>query len=145
MNSMTETHERPAEAGYTLTELLIVLAVLALLVVVIAPQLTGGFSRARSDVANLQMKKIQAALDLYSVDAGTFPKTEHGLRALIEKPQGVDRWRGPYLPAHDDIRDPWGTEFHYVSPGAHGPYDLFSNGADGAEGGEGDAADVRSW
>jgi general secretion pathway protein G len=145
MNVMKEKQERPAEAGYTLTELLIVLAVLALLVVVIAPQLTGGFSRARSDVAHLQMKKIQAALDLYSVDAGTFPKTENGLRALVEKPQGAERWRGPYLPSVADIRDPWGTEFHYVSPGTHGAYDLFSNGADGAEGGDGDAADVRNW
>lgn len=134
-----------AEDGYTLTELLIVLAILALLVVVIAPQLTGGFSRARTDVASLQMKKIQAALDLYSVDVGTYPKTEQGLRALVTRPQGVDRWRNPYLSSADDIRDPWGTDFHYVSPGTHGAYDLFSHGADNAEGGEGDAADVRSW
>ena len=145
MNNMTHLPKTPAEAGYTLTELLIVLAILALLVVVIAPQLTGGFTRARADVAALQMKKIQAALDLYSVDSGTFPKTENGLRALVEKPQGNDRWRGPYLPTAEDIRDPWGTEFHYVSPGAHGPYDLYSNGADGAEGGTGDAADVKNW
>lgn len=133
------------EDGYTLTELLIVLAILALLVVVIAPQLTGGFSRARTDVAHLQMKKIQAALDLYNVDVGTYPKTEQGLRALVVRPQGVTRWRNPYVTTADDIRDPWGTEFHYASPGEHGLYDLFSYGADGAEGGEGDAADVRNW
>jgi general secretion pathway protein G len=122
-----------------------VLAILAALVVVIAPQLMGGFSRARTDVARLQMQKIQAALDLYSVDVGTYPKTEQGLRALVERPQGVDRWRSPYLSSPDDIRDPWGAQFQYASPGSHGLYDLFSHGADGKEGGEGDAADVRNW
>ncbi|EGG99336.1 General secretion pathway protein G [gamma proteobacterium IMCC2047] len=42
-------------------------------------------------------------------------------------------------------KDGWGNEYQYLSPGAHGRFDLYSLGADGREGGEGIDADITSW
>lgn len=127
--------------GYTLTELLVVLAILALLVVVIAPQIVGGLGRARSDIARLRAERIALALTLYNADLGGYPTTAEGLRALLAPAGDVARWRGPYLKDAEDISDPWGTEFHYLAEGR--TYALFSYGADGREGGTGEDADIR--
>jgi len=132
-----------SDEGYTLTELLIVLAILSLLVVVIAPRLGSGLSRARSDVAQLRIERIAAALELYSLDCGGYPTNDEGLGALISAPSGNTCWRSPYLEGREAIADPWGQDFHYANPGKAGAYDLFSYGADGREGGGGEDADIQ--
>jgi general secretion pathway protein G len=75
---------------------------------------------------------------------GRFPSTEQGLDALYTKPQGVERWAGPYLKKPVPL-DPWGHRYDYKSPGDHGEFDIISLGSDGVVGGSGDAADVHSW
>jgi general secretion pathway protein G len=75
---------------------------------------------------------------------GRYPTTEEGLKALREKPSGVETWEGPYLPKEIPV-DPWKKPYVYRCPGEHGDYDLLSHGLDGAEGGEGDNQDIVSW
>lgn len=131
--------------GFTLIELLVVLVILGLLASIVAPNVMSRIAGAKSKTARLQVEEVGSALDLYSLELGSYPTTEQGLKALVERPQGVDRWNGPYLKKPAVPLDPWGHEFHYRSPGEHGPYDLYSQGADNQQGGAGEDADITSW
>ncbi|MGC9023154.1 MAG: type II secretion system major pseudopilin GspG, partial [Dissulfurimicrobium sp.] len=84
------------------------------------------------------------ALDAFRLDNGRYPTTEEGLKALREKPPGLDTWNGPYLPKPIP-KDPWGHDYVYRCPGEHGDYDIISYGRDGQPGGEGEDADITSW
>lgn len=136
---------RDTEAGYTLLELLVVLAIIALLVGFVAPKMIGYLGRAKADAAKVQIHNVATALDLYRLDIGEYPTEGQGLSALLEKPAGIDGWSGPYLQKASGILDPWGQPFVYKRPGQHGEYDLLSYGADKQPGGDGDDADVTSW
>lgn len=141
MSQKPERHD----AGFTLLELLIVIAILGLLGVVGTIQLTGYLGNARTDTAKLQLDQLSTALDLYRVDVGRLPTTEEGLNSLLARPADVARWRGPYLRKAQAINDPWGRIFSYKFPGEHGEYDLVSLGADGKPGGDGENLDIANW
>jgi general secretion pathway protein G len=136
---------RAACGGFSLIELLVVLVILGLLGGIVGPRVMKHVGRAKSDTARLQIEDLSAALDVYSLETGDYPSTDEGLRALIEAPADVDNWNGPYLRKPKLPTDPWGNEYHYQSPGEHGPFDLYSLGADNAPGGEGDDRDIASW
>jgi general secretion pathway protein G len=131
--------------GFTLIEILVVVVILGILATIIVPRVMGRPEEARIIKAKVDIKAIETALSLYKIDNGSYPTTELGLRALVEKPiQGVKHWReGGYLPKIPG--DPWGAPYVYLSPGAHGEYDLFSLGADGEQGGEGKNTDISNW
>ena len=131
--------------GFSLVELLVVLTILALLGAVVGPQVMKYLGSAKGDTAKLQVEDFGAALDLYYLDNGAYPDSQQGLNALVEAPDGADKWKGPYLKKKMIPKDPWGNDYHYESPGQHGPYDLYSLGADNSSGGEGEAADIVSW
>lgn len=130
--------------GFTLLELLVVLAILALLAGLIGPKVLSYLSGARSDTAKLQIKNIEAALDLYKLDTGRYPTDAMGLKALIEKPGNVDRWRGPYLKKKEGLIDPWGQPYIYRLAHDGAEYVIMSLGADKAEGGDGEDRDIRN-
>lgn len=136
---------RNTEDGYTLLELLVVLAIIGLLVGFVAPKMIGYLGRAKSDAAKVQLHNVATALDLYRLDIGEYPTEGQGLRALLENPGGLSGWSGPYLQKESGLLDPWGQAFVYKRPGQHGDYDLLSYGADKQPGGDGDDADVTSW
>jgi general secretion pathway protein G len=145
---MDRTHQeetRSSEQGYTLLELLVVLAIIALLVGFVAPKMMGYLGRAKADAAKVQMHNVVTALDLYRLDTGDYPTQAEGLRALLEKPGAAEHWNGPYLQKAEGILDPWGQPFVYQQPGQHGEYDMLSYGADKQPGGDGDDADIISW
>jgi hypothetical protein len=80
------------------------------------------------------------------LDTGSYPTTQQGLEALTIQPEGVRNWReGGYLDKGRLLKDPWGNEYIYLSPGTHGDFDIISYGADGQPGGEGVNADINSW
>ena len=131
--------------GFSLIELLVVLVILALLAGVVAPQVMKHVAKAKSDTARLQIEDLGAALDLYYLEIADYPTTEQGLQALIEAPEGVANWNGPYLKKKKIPNDPWQHTYHYQSPGEHGAYDLFTLGKDNQQGGNKENKDILSW
>ena len=131
-----------SQRGLTLFELLVVLAILALLATLVAPRVIGYLGRAKSDVALGQMANIVSALELYALDAGQYPTPEEGLIALVEAPEGVATWLGPYLRETQGLTDPWGRDYLYTVDETTALFTISSLGRDGAEGGEGEDADL---
>ncbi|MGQ0538260.1 MAG: type II secretion system major pseudopilin GspG [Gemmatimonadaceae bacterium] len=132
--------------GFTLLELVVVIIVLGLLAAIVAPQILGRVSDARTTAAQTQVELLGTALDNYRLDNGVYPTTEQGLAALRERPTQAPsptNWRGPYLRKAVPL-DPWGKGYLYRSPGERNPtaYDLSSLGRDGKPGGEGEDRDV---
>lgn len=131
---------RSRRTGFTLAEIMLVVAILGILVSVVLPRMTGRTNEARAQAARLQMENLSMALDAFEYDCGRYPTTQEGLDALRRPPPGVSNWKGPYL-KKDVPADPWGTPFVYASPGARRPdFDLVSMGQDGQEGGVDDVA-----
>lgn len=128
--------------GFSLLELLVALAILAMIAALAAPPVMRQLGGARSDTADVQIETLSTGVDLYRLDVGSYPPH---LKALVEKPSDVEHWDGPYLKKNRVPEDPWGNDYHYRVPGEHGPYDIYSLGADNAEGGEGENRDITSW
>ncbi|MDF2180736.1 type II secretion system major pseudopilin GspG [Neptuniibacter sp. CAU 1671] len=133
------------QKGFTLLEILVVLVILGLLASLVGPQVFKQLSSSKSKTAELQIGELSSALDLYRLEVGSYPSSEQGLSALIEKPPAVDNWNGPYLKKKVIRDDPWGNAYLYRFPGEHGEFDLYSLGADKQPGGEGENRDVVSW
>jgi len=130
--------------GFTLIELMIVLFILGLLAALVAPRLMGRVGKAKQKTAQTQIQLLGTTLDLFYLDVGRYPTEEEGLKALREKVDNLPAWGGPYLDKPVP-KDPWGRDYIYKFPGTHGPYDLYSLGADGAEGGDGENQDITNW
>lgn len=131
--------------GFTLIELLVVVVIIGLLAGIVAPRYFGQVGKSNTTAARAQIEQFGKALDTYRLDVGAYPTSEQGLQALLAKPDGVDRWQGPYLSKQQVPNDPWGHPYRYKAPGDHGDYDLSSYGSDNQPGGTGEAADVNSW
>lgn len=141
---LARTREDP-EAGYTLTELLVVIVVLALIAAAVTPQILGRFNTAQTRTAKLQANTLSASLDDFFIDVGRYPTPEEGVDALLTAPQGVGAWNGPYVRSERTLLDPWERKYLIArSETANQPPYVQSFGADGKEGGEGADADVRS-
>ncbi len=148
---MSEPYAAPTSGrrGFTLIEILVVIAVLAMLAALVAPNVFQHVGTAKDATARSQIELLGAGLDAYRLDNGRYPTTEQGLEALQTQStiQPIPtNWRGPYLRRAIPL-DPWGNPYIYLSPGEVNPrgYDLLSLGADGEPGGEGEDADIRSW
>ena len=132
------------ERGVTLLEILVVIVILGLLATLGSIQLFGYLNRARSKTASLQIEEIQTAISLFQIDISRVPTTDEGLKSLVEHPEGLAGWAGPYLRKQSAIVDPWGRPFVYRQPGTSSDYDVISYGADGKPGGDGADQDISS-
>ena len=133
------------QSGFTLLELLVVLGIIAMLAGIVGPQVMKHMGESKTKAAKVQIEDLSATMDMYKLDAGSYPTSQQGLQALIEAPDNAKRWNGPYLSKSKIPLDPWQNEYHFVSPGEHGKFDIFTYGADDKEGGEGEDRDVLSW
>jgi general secretion pathway protein G len=133
------------QTGFTLLELLVVLGIIAMLAGLVGPQVMKHMGESKIKAAKVQIEDLAQTLDMYKLDVGSYPTSEQGLNALIESPDGAQRWNGPYLRKSKVPLDPWQQEYKYTSPGEHGKFDISSLGADGKEGGEGEDQDLNSW
>ena len=135
------------ERAFTFIEIMVVVAILAILAALVVPRIMGRTDDAKRTAAKVQIRNIEGALQLYKLDNGVYPSTEQGLKALIEKPSvGVipKKWKvGGYLPKLPE--DPWGNPYKYLSPSQKGEYEIISLGTDGEVGGEGVNADIANW
>lgn len=132
------------ERGFTLLELLVVLAILGLLIGLVAPQAIRLLGSSKQKIAVQSIQRIEGILDIYRLDVGGYPTTEQGLEALVRQPPGVANWNGPYVKGNDVPRDPWGNPFQYRSPSQRPghDYDLFSLGPSGQAGGAGENVEI---
>jgi general secretion pathway protein G len=136
--------------AFTLLELMVVVVILGILAAFVVPRISKRPEDARVTKAKIEIANLEQALELYYLDNGTYPTTEQGLRALIEKPQTgevPENWKaGGYLAKPKMPEDPWGNDYQYLSPGVRNrDFDLYSFGKDGVEGGEGYDADITNW
>ncbi|MBW2634314.1 MAG: type II secretion system major pseudopilin GspG [Deltaproteobacteria bacterium] len=135
--------------GFTLIELMVVIVILGILAGLIVPRIMGRPEEAKQLKAKLTIESLETSLRLYKLDTGSYPTTEQGLQALIERPDTGNVPKGyrdsGYLEKGRVPRDPWENEFVYLSPGVNGEYDIVSYGADGIPGGEGKNKDIKSW
>jgi general secretion pathway protein G len=141
----SEIRRPKSRRAFTLIELMLVLVILATLSAIVVPKLTGHSKRAKITAAKTQISELSVALDAFEIDAGRYPTTVEGLRALLEKPTSeADGWQGPYLSKNVVPLDPWGGEYQYRCPGQYNPdgYDLDSYGPDQKLGGD---DDITNW
>lgn len=143
----TATYSLRKQRGFTLIEIMVVVVILGVLAALVVPNIMGKPDEARISAAKSDIRTISGALNMYKLHNFTYPSTDQGLQALVTKPAGspeAKNWDPDgYLPKLP--KDGWGNEYQYISPGAHGRFDLYSFGADGREGGEGVDADIVSW
>lgn len=125
---------RPAgDAGFTLLEILVVIAILGLLIGLVAPAALRQLGNARGSVARQSIERIASILDLYKLDVGSYPATDPGLVALNAKPSDAPGWNGPYLKGDGQLQDPWNHPYVYRAPSTRAghDYDLCSRGPNG--------------
>ncbi|MFM2344470.1 MAG: hypothetical protein RLZZ210_1081 [Pseudomonadota bacterium] len=135
------------KSGYTLIEIMIVVAIIAMLAGLVLPRVMGRADDAAKVAVKQDIATISSALKLYRLDNARYPTTEQGLKALVEKPTVAPlprNWKdGGYL--EKIPKDPWGNEYQYITPGIHSDADIFTYGKDKEVGGEGINADVGNW
>ena len=145
MESLAFNHRR--QQGFTLLEIMVVIVILGLLVAVVAPNVLQNQDRAMVEKARADIAVLEQSLDMYKLDNHVYPTTDQGLMALVKAPQTgpqpINYRSNGYIKRLPD--DPWGNPYQYIQPGEHGPYDLYSLGADGEEGGEELASDIVNW
>ena len=128
--------------GFTLLELLVVMAIIGLLAAYVGPKYFAQLGGAEQKTAKAQIEAFAKALDTFRLDTGRYPTTAEGLNALMSKPVNVRTWNGPYL-AKTIPLDPWSKPYVYKIPGTRGrDFDIMSYGSDGQPGGTEVAADI---
>lgn len=132
-----------ANAGFTLLEILIAIALLAAIAGLLVTNLDRILGGGREEVARLFVEEtLETPLTAYRVNMGRYPSTEDGLDALVKPPsEEAVNWRGPYVKKMNP--DPWGSPYQYRYPGERNKsgYDLWSWGPDGVESED----DIGNW
>jgi general secretion pathway protein G len=131
--------------GFTLIELMVVLAIIGVLAALIVPNVLGRADDARVTAARTDVGNLMQALKLYKLDNQRYPSSAQGLQALITKPT-TEPLPGNWKPYLEKLpTDPWGRAYLFMNPGLKAEVDVLSFGADGQTGGEGNNADIGSW
>jgi general secretion pathway protein G len=132
------------EAGYTLTEMLVVMGIIGLIAAVLTPGLIGQLGRARAKSAQMQVETVAAAVETFRSDVNRYPSDAEGLQALLSEPGGTDGWTGPYLKSGRGLQDPWGNALTYKLNGDGRGFTVTSLGRDGAPTGFGLDKDLQA-
>jgi general secretion pathway protein G len=135
--SVRRRPRRQSERGFTLVEMLVVITIIALIMALVGPRVLNYLSDSKIKAAKIQITSLASALDLYYLDAGQYPTTSEGLRALIDRPSSSLAWAGPYLKGDTVPNDPWGRPYVSRSPAQHSAYDIIRMAPTDRTGGQG--------
>jgi len=139
-----KSSRRQQTAGFSLVEMLIVIALIAVVGTLLIGRIGNLFGGAQEDVAKQFVENsLKAPMLKYRIDTGSYPSTAEGIKALYEKPGSASsKWKGPYIEKIPE--DPWGNPYNYKYPGTQNSdgYDLWSSGPDGSSG---TADDIGNW
>jgi general secretion pathway protein G len=136
---MGNIHPR-RERGFTILEIVIVFILLAGIMAFVGPKIFEQMGRAKSQEGKIRIQSLAGQVEMYKLEVGRYPEN---LQALVKQPPGVDKWNGPYA-KEADLKDAWGNDYRYTTPGQGKGFDLVSLGADGKEGGEGENRDISN-
>lgn len=131
------------DAGVTLVEMMVVIVIIGLVTAIVVINVLPSQDTARIEKARADLRVIEQALELYRLDNSRYPAMDVGIEGLTQTTDATGAAREAYIRRLPD--DPWGRPYQYVIPGEHGPFDLYTLGADGQEGGEGIDADIGNW
>ncbi len=134
-------HSRPlvrSQFGFSLIEILIVVALIALIAGMVANQVFGGQDRAKVKMAQSQIAALSGKISEFENDVGQLPQR---LEDLITSPGNSKGWLGPYS-KEGELKDPWNSPFEYSQTGRS--FVITSYGADKKPGGTGVDADITS-
>lgn len=141
------TAKSKKEDGFTLVEVLVVMAIIAIMAGFVVMNLLPEQGKAQVQRAKSDIRTLETALEMYRLDMGRYPDAQDGLLALRTPPsdsaQAAKFRPGGYI--KNTPKDPWGNDYIYVIPGENGVYDLLSYGADGQPGGADMDADIVNW
>jgi general secretion pathway protein G len=121
------------------------LTIIGLILGLVGPRVLNYLSESRVKTARLQIESLGSALDLFYVDEGRYPSSSEGLAALVDRPDGLEVWNGPYVKGGKVPLDPWGHGYQYRAITEHNPpYEIISLGPDGRGGDVNVTADASS-
>lgn len=132
---------RTATAGFSLVEMLVVVAIVGLLIGLVGTGAIRQLQNSRVNAAEAQISQLRSALDIFLIETGRYPTEQEGLQSLIANSTQIPGWAGPYLRDGNLPADPWGGAYIYVLD--QGQVRVRSLGADGRPGGTGVDADVE--
>jgi general secretion pathway protein G len=126
---MITTHRRYAQEGFSLIEIMIAIAIIAIIAVTVGPLALNQYRKAQIKGAESDLRGIQQGIDLYYADIGQYPTS---LRDLVKRPEDeaiARKWHEGYLKGKDTPKDRWGNKYEYeLTPGKEHPYELYSYG-----------------
>jgi len=132
------------DEGYTLTEILVVMAIIGLIAAVLTPGIIGQLGRARAKTAQVQLESVAAAVESFRSDVGRYPTSSEGLNALTSQPSSAEGWTGPYVKSAKALTDPWGHTIDYKESDDALTFVVTSFGADGQPDGTGLNRDLHA-
>ena len=132
---------RNINKGFTLLEVMVVVVIIAIMAAAVGPSLIDSLTRASNTTAKTDIKSLEGLLETYKSENHAFPTTDQGLEALVSKPSGDPQPKNWRRYTKKTPKDPWGNPYKYLSPGAHGDFDLYSLGDDGIQSED----DITSW
>lgn len=137
-NSPARRRSKRNEAGFSLIELMVVIAIIAMLAAVVGYNVLGALDEAENTTAKAEIRTFKNALISYRLTFKRFPTNEEGLDALIHNEKNKS-----FLDASEVPSDPWGNPYVYKIEGSR-DFEVISYGADGTPGGDAENADISS-
>ena len=131
-----------SRGGFTLMELLIVLAIIGVIAAIAVPSFLGQQKKANVKATQASIHGLESALDYFATDHdGDYPTS---LDLLITNPGNDPKWSGPYLKGGRLPLDAWGNELMYMFPAQNNvdKPDIYSAGPDRQPN---TADDVTNW